>query len=65
MGHTELRRYGVLRSSPLIVTTADFGVVDPHRMMRTDTLRPKGLLDHSYMHGLCGSTSAQSAVVTV
>jgi hypothetical protein len=30
----EVRRYGVLRSSPLIVTTADFGVVDPHRMMR-------------------------------
>src|SRR5215213_2079532 len=46
----------------LISPTADFGVVDPHRMMRTDTVRPKGLLDHSYMHGSCGSTSALSAV---
>ncbi len=42
--------------------TADFGVVGPHRMMRTDTVRPKGLLDHSYMHGSCGSISAQYAV---
>ena len=42
--------------------TADFGVIDPHRMMRTDTVRPKNLLDHSYMHGSCGSTSAQSAI---
>jgi hypothetical protein len=39
-------------------------VVDPHRMMRlTYAVRPKGLLDHSYMHGACGSISAQYAVV--
>jgi hypothetical protein len=34
--------------------TADFGVVDPHRMMHTHTVRPKGLLNHSYMHGAVG-----------
>src|SRR5215217_296095 len=59
---TQPRRRVILRTSPLRRSTADFGVVDPHRMMRTDTVRPKGLLDHSYMHGSCGSTSAQSAV---
>jgi len=32
--------------------------------MRTNTVRPKGLLDHSYMHGSCGSISAQYAVRT-
>ena len=26
------------------------------------TVRPKGLLNHSYMHGACGSTSTQYAV---
>src|SRR5918997_2637844 len=42
--------------------TADFSAVDPQRMMCTYGPAEGLLLNHSYMHGVCGSISSQSAV---
>jgi hypothetical protein len=42
--------------------TMDFSVVDPQRMMCTYGPAEGVLLNHSYMHGVCGSISSQYAV---